>query len=153
VSVVLQVYTCPKCRKSFNSKAQLRKHSGTHMKKIRGCPNCDKKFTSKSELKKHIEVRHSLKRGSVTQYEQSGFFCCNRRFRKKEDFDKHTNDCHRKVTCGKCNNEFENKRVVCQHQCRSEKTESSRPYCKICDMKFSSVKDLVCHEEIVHQRN
>jgi KRAB domain-containing zinc finger protein len=112
-------YCCDLCKRAFHFKDTLRKHMNSHLGlRDYQCEYCAKAFKLHSTLQAHINVVHL---GSVKE----AFTCivCNKRFHKKDHYDRHT---------------------------RTHTGE--RPYaCELCEWKFANVFNLRQHKISIHK--
>ena len=90
---VAAVYNCEECDKQFTGIADLNQHRvSCHGKEQYPCNQCNFKATTKHEVMLHINTDHTAKaKNNKSQYVPKRIKCqeCERKFNKKETFEKH----------------------------------------------------------------
>ncbi|XP_073522227.1 uncharacterized protein [Phyllobates terribilis] len=134
-------FSCSECGKCFNRKANLDRHQRTHTGKMPfSCSECGKCFNQKSDLVKHQRTHTGEKPFSCSE--------CGKCFNQKSDLVKHqrTHTAEKPFSCSECGKCFTGKSNLVKHQ-RTHTGE--KPFsCSECAKCFTWKSDLVKHQRI-----
>ena len=95
---VTVVHNCDECNKIFSGIDDLNQHKvSCHDNKQYPCNQCDFKATTKQKVRLHIDIEHTIKAKNKSQYVPKRIKCeeCEKKFNKKETFEKHK--CQQKI--------------------------------------------------------
>ena len=146
-------FQCDKCKRSYKSKTSLSAHNiGKHIKPELKCDYCELTFVNKYKRSEHINLIHLNK----------VFRCdfCADTFETDRKFWYHMDQLHKEkiMRCEYCNRRFVKKDLFEKHKCdgKKEATKDSRPEkehfdCEVCIAKLSTIVELKDHMVIFHQ--
>jgi hypothetical protein len=104
------------------------------------CPQCKKIFTSTSGLRKHVQSIHQRIRHECEE--------CQKSFSERGSLNKHIESHHSNIqlpqyTCDNCSKVFIGRESILQHM--KVVHQDKRNECKICKIKFKTLRDLWQH--------
>ena len=132
-NLVMALYVCDQCGKSFTLSTNLSRHKQVHVNGKFSCNNCFLKFSSQLSLDQHRRNVHG-----VNDEKPSGFCCeiCGKSYKDKKNLIRHQHS-HSKQDhkCNACNSSFKTERILKEI---IDKTHSTKAYyCDQCEKSYN----------------
>ena len=145
------IFSCETCKKTFNDKGNLRRHSKLHQrppkprtrkKILYSCSLCQTGLENKNELYSHMKSVHETRTESCPTCEKSFF--------SKSELTQHRKihtDYPRHLSCDHCNYKTDSNYVLKVHM----ETHSEIKYpCDVCKMECNTQQSLRQHVNLAH---
>ena len=140
------LFVCPVCGKIFANNRSYNNHCETHSEdKTFKCPfpTCSKQFVRKDYLRDHVHTHSGVKPYSCDT--------CKKAYSSKASLSHHVKYCSRGIKCKDCNQTFNSRTTLVDHQASMHGMEQFR--CAICSKCFKWRTSLSRHRRVCKETN